>query len=135
MSEYRWIRYRHNTSSSAGRWEYAEVHKSEIPRGVKKGKRGGYEESYPCPEVVSDLDESYSWSEHHRGIEWETIPNSKVPRGIVENRIKNLKAKLIATEEAIKRMNELAPKTKKRYYLSTDIKNGKIVKVRREIFF
>ena len=126
-----WIRYRRGSSSGVDYWAYAEVHRSEIPKGVKGGKYWeGWGKTQPAPDIVVRADHAYSWSEHNRGVEWEVIPCP--PRQVLE-RLRNQELADLASIKASFEEHEKMLKTRKRWPPMPKQKKYKITDPDRDI--
>ena len=74
MSDIVWIKYRRNTSASAGMWEYKEVTKNDLHDSDNEFATNHLEQPYD------------NMSEHFRGYEWHQI--DKPPQAHLQRVIK-----------------------------------------------
>jgi len=104
-----WMKHRRGTSASAGHWEW-----------VLLGSSTEEDAKSDAEEIAAEINNSYYWSEHHRGVTWEVT--TAAPKHIVEghlnsakNRIEKLKADVISLEADVATAKECVCVGEKEY--------------------
>ena len=87
-----WMKYRRGTSASAGRWEW------KMLWALTKEEADEEAQSF-----TSELNDSYYWSEHHRGVEWHVT--TEAPKHVVAHEIENAAQQFEAVQEKLKRLH------------------------------
>lgn len=76
-----WLKYRRNSSASAGNWEWKMLYSDAFEEAKSETE-----------ELANEINESYYWSEHHRGVEWEIL--TEAPKHVVEKFLISAKHKI-----------------------------------------
>ena len=95
-----WVKYRRGSSASAGNWEWKMLYSEALADAEEEAK-----------ELASEINESYYWSEHHRGVEWHVL--TEAPKWVVasalhstENVITNAEINLVRLQLELRSAKE-----------------------------
>ncbi len=95
-----WFKVRSCSSSGCTKWKFVSINET-----IAK-----YKES-----LVKYLEEDINaptWSEHYRGIQYSKIAIEKIPREVIDRRIKDTEFSIECQKSSLKNLKEMASKCK-----------------------
>lgn len=87
-----WVKYRRSSSASAGHWGWRMLW------SLTEAEANEEAES-----IANELNDSFWWSEHHRGVEWHVV--TEAPKHIIATAIEDTASRLTAMQEKLKRLH------------------------------